>query len=64
MEQLCPFGYSSSENTQWISMKFGTGSISIYSFLCLYSSSITMNISLGGYSSSWIFQIRKNLIRL
>jgi hypothetical protein len=63
MEQLCPFGYSSSENTQWISIKFDTGSVSLYSFLSLYSTSITINVSLEGYNSIWIFQIRKNLIQ-
>jgi len=30
--------------------------------LSLYSKPITMNMSLGGYSSVWIFQIRNNLI--
>ena len=36
MEQLCPSGYFSSETTQWISMKFGTGSVPVHFFLSLY----------------------------
>ena len=56
MEQLCSFRYSSSENTQWISMKFGTGSISTYSFLSLYSTPIN---SIKGQRISWLGHLER-----